>query len=298
MIFKQQQPSPNTPQSTGQENHAIAVSAATPVAGGSLHAPAPVYGRGGRLVEMLADEARLSMERLNNYTHQRMQQQQQRRQTHALEEEDEEEEEDVHQDVYTFLQQHQYHQQHQYQQQQQPPLFSPAETAWINAATPPNVSMNTNMGGGGNRSATLSFANTIAGLSLPPAAATSPPAAAVAPCVLPSRYIGTCGPLLPPPPAFPTVYNALKYPPGAASAYALQESFLLPSILQTVGGGGGAGGGGGRASGSGGSSGSGHGDLDPATEDLLAGIQMISGQEASPMLNSPVDWLYSNSPRH
>jgi hypothetical protein len=38
--------------------------------------------------------------------------------------------------------------------------------------------------------------------------------------------------------------------------------------------------------------------LDPATEDLLAGIQMISGQEASPMLNSPVDWLYSNSPRH
>jgi hypothetical protein len=91
-------------------------------------------------------------------------------------------------------------------------------------------------------------------------------------------------------------YNAVQFPTGASAAYALQESFHLPSIFQTVGGNGGVSGAAADVSGSGGSSGSGD-HLDPGADDLLAGIQMISGNDASPIQTEYKDWLLCNSPQ-
>jgi hypothetical protein len=285
MLFKQQQDFPITPQT----NQLTAVGA------GALSAPSgavaisglPIASgagqRGGRLASLVAEEARgMSMRKLSNYANQRVQQQEKRRQRGAgggFEEEEEEEEEDNDNGFTVAL-------------VQAPPLFSPENAyTWMarTATTPTVATVNATLDNSGefnNKSTTLSFAGALAGLPISPAA----------PTVLPSRFIGT---------AFSTgnngLYNAVNYQTGAAAAYALQESFHLPSLLETAAVGGGSSGVGGNAAsggdagdGSGGSSGSGHHDLDPTADDLLAGIQMFSGQDASP--TEYKDWL-CNSPQ-
>lgn len=263
MLFKHQQDTPQTP----QPNQLTAITPATGTAPGSNVIPALPSPRGGRRVGTVSNEARMSMRRLSNYTNQRAQQ---RQRPHGVE--DEEEEGDDNEDVYTAL-------------IHQPPLFSPVETAWINAAisTSPTVAVNQNMAGGmSSKVSPLSFASTIAGMSAAPS---------VTPTVLPSRYIGTCGPLMPS--SFPTIYNGLRlHTTGADAAHALQESFHLPPIIQNTGAGVGVGGGAVEEVG-GCSGGSGHGDhMDPATDDLLAGMLMISGQDIAAEYK---DWL-CNSP--
>jgi len=232
-MFKRQQDSPKTP----QVNQLMGTTLAA--APGSNRISAPPAPRGGRLVGMLSNDARMSMRRLSNYTNQRIQQ---RQRACSVEDEEEEEEGDDTEDIYTAL-------------IHQPPLFSPAETAWINATTttPPTVDLNQNVTSTINNKDSLSFPSTIAGLSMTPAAAPT--------TVLPSRCIGTCGPSMPS--SFPTIYNALQFHnTGASSVYAVQESV--------------------------------HGEhLNPDSDDLFDGIQMISGQDVAPPEYK--DWL-CNSP--
>ena len=277
IMFKQQRQSPGTPYQVGLTGTISLAPRTTTSVVQSTYVPP-----GGKRTVRVSDLAPMPIRRLSNYANQRIQAKRQQYHRGVAEEEDYDEEGEDEQEEEIGV---------QYTAagiEAPARLFSPPPSSnqqgWgrttISLATTPTVGINRPQ---------VSFASTFTGLPIGPAA----------PAVVPSRFLGsafttgptsaftatgsTCGPVLPSSSAAPvptTVYNAVNF---QTEAHAAHENFLLPSILESAGGA--------ENGGTGGSS----GDGPLNTDDLIAGIQLFSGQHDAPPSQEYKDWL-CNSP--